>query len=155
MTNPNKALPQCASHGEPQGAEKILDHKWLDPECIEKGCQSLVWKGLYESAVKGRSEFRQAYRDVRATPPGADVREATIKLQARPAEGGDWIDIFPSQLQWMAKEGHDVRALSEDTRPQTDVRETVLESALKEILSISSGAIYRIAERALSEGEKP
>lgn len=33
------------------------------------------------------------------------------RLQARPAEGGDWIDIFPAQLEWMAKEGHSVRAL--------------------------------------------
>lgn len=26
-------------------ADKILDHKWLDPACIELGCQSLVLNG--------------------------------------------------------------------------------------------------------------
>lgn len=43
-------------------AEMALnDYKWLDPECAHEGCQSLVWKGRYESAVKDRREFRQAY----------------------------------------------------------------------------------------------
>ena len=53
---------------------EALDYKWLDPECIGKGCQSLVWKGRYESAslvwkgryesaVKGRADFRNAYRE--------------------------------------------------------------------------------------------
>lgn len=36
--------------------------------------------------------------------------EVQFQLQARPAEGGDWIDIFPSQLGWMAREGFEVRA---------------------------------------------
>jgi hypothetical protein len=34
-----------------------------------------------------------------------------MKLQARPAEGGDWVDIFPAQLSAMVKAGHDVRVL--------------------------------------------
>lgn len=43
----------------------IEDHKWLDPECGMGGCQSLVWKSRYESAVEGRQDFRKAYRDAR------------------------------------------------------------------------------------------
>lgn len=35
----------------------------------------------------------------------------TMLLQARKPEGGNWIDIFPAQLQRMAKDGCDVRAL--------------------------------------------
>jgi len=35
----------------------------------------------------------------------------TMKLQARPPEGGDWVDIFPAQLYAMAKYGNDVRAI--------------------------------------------
>ena len=35
-----------------------------------------------------------------------------MKLQARPPEGGDWIDIFPAQLYAMAKR-NDVRALEQ------------------------------------------
>ena len=42
------------------------DHKWFDPECGQNGCQSLVWRARYEDAVKGRSDFRQSYRDARA-----------------------------------------------------------------------------------------
>ncbi len=34
-----------------------------------------------------------------------------MKLQARKPDGGNWIDIFPAQLGWMAKEGYDVRAI--------------------------------------------
>jgi hypothetical protein len=34
-----------------------------------------------------------------------------MKLQARKPDGGDWIDIFPAQVGWMAKNGHDIRAL--------------------------------------------
>lgn len=61
---------------------KIFDHKWLDPECVETGCQSLVWKSRYEAAVKGRQEFRQALRDERArhqsgrTGAGEALRDA-------------------------------------------------------------------------------
>jgi hypothetical protein len=46
--------------------EALAGHKWLDPECAGKGCQSLIWKSRYESAVMGRSDFRQAYRAARA-----------------------------------------------------------------------------------------
>jgi len=38
-------------------------------------------------------------------------RTPAIQLQARRADGGDWVDIFPAQLQWMAKEDHEVRAV--------------------------------------------
>jgi len=52
----------------PQSADSAPEnHKWFDPECGQKGCQSLVWKSRYESAVKGRQEFRQAYRESRAS----------------------------------------------------------------------------------------
>lgn len=50
----------------PDDIAKVMSYKWLDPECCEGGCQSLVWKGRYESAVKGRADFRTALRDKRA-----------------------------------------------------------------------------------------
>jgi hypothetical protein len=46
--------------------EDVTDCKWLDPECGTKGCQSLALKSLYETAVKGRQDFRQAYQEARA-----------------------------------------------------------------------------------------
>lgn len=57
--------------------DKIFDHKWLDPECVETGCQSLVWKSRYEAAVKGRQEFRQAFRDERKAPQEMDAAPDT------------------------------------------------------------------------------
>lgn len=48
---------------------------------------------------------------------------AAMLLQARPADGGAWVDIFPAQLGWMAKEGFEVRAL--DSAEQ-DMRDTAV-----------------------------
>jgi hypothetical protein len=45
---------------------------------------------------------------------GYPVTVDAIQLQARPAEGGDWIDIYPAQLGAMAKAGHDIRAVEID-----------------------------------------
>jgi Lar family restriction alleviation protein len=67
------AASEWNTRAQPQAGEavasKILDHKWLDSECIERGCQSLVWKGRYESAVKGRKDFREAYKEARSSCP--------------------------------------------------------------------------------------
>ena len=54
--------------------EALSDRKWLDPECGVEGCQSLVWKARYEAAVNGRRDFRQAYREARASQEA--LREA-------------------------------------------------------------------------------
>lgn len=60
---------------------KMEDHKWFDPECGFNGCQSLVWKGRYESAVKGRSDFRKVYREARELSRGAtDALEASRQV---------------------------------------------------------------------------
>jgi hypothetical protein len=45
------------------GPDTRRDRSWYDPECGELGCQSLVWKMRYESAVKGRSDFRRAFKN--------------------------------------------------------------------------------------------
>src|SRR5690606_5294827 len=65
--------------------ERVMSSKWLDPECGEDGCQSLKWKHLYEQAVQGRRDFRQAYRDARA-----QVSEREVVLEV-PREGSDAI----------------------------------------------------------------
>lgn len=46
-------------------AATVTERKWLDPECAEDGCQSLVWRSRYEAAVEGRQEFRAALREER------------------------------------------------------------------------------------------
>lgn len=46
-------------------------------------------------------------------PPTALPPSEIVRLQAR-TSGGPWIDIFPSQLQWMAK-WYEVRADQQST----------------------------------------
>lgn len=72
-------------------AGAVEDHKWLDPECGVKGCQSLAWKGRYESAVKGRAEFRQAYREERAAPPPSPDPVAVKALESLSVQCGNVI----------------------------------------------------------------
>ncbi len=70
----------------------VADHKWLDPECGVNGCQSLIWQSRYESAVKGRQEFRQSYR--RAL---ADNAELVAALE---------------EARWYVTEHHSPKALA-------------------------------------------
>lgn len=56
-------LPLMGETANDQG--EVRAFKWFDPQCREDGCQSLVWKNLYEDAVKGRADFRAAYRKER------------------------------------------------------------------------------------------
>lgn len=76
--------------------EKILDHKWLSPKCIEHGCQSLVLSGQYEAAVKGRAGFRAAYRKAR------DERDALRKAIAAYIEA---LDAEPLSDCWDTESG--------------------------------------------------
>lgn len=43
-------------------AEKIFDHKWLNPACIEEGCQSLI---LQQRIANLEKELGRAYRCIR------------------------------------------------------------------------------------------
>ena len=58
-------IPATGEVERAPGSE-ILDHKYLDPECIGDGGQSLVGRSRYEAAVKGRQDFRRAYREAQA-----------------------------------------------------------------------------------------
>ena len=79
------ALRLAQAEREREGL-KVLDHKWLDPKCIEEGCQSLVLKGIYESAVKGRQDFRAAFRDAKARVEQleAQLRSARAAIASAP-----------------------------------------------------------------------
>lgn len=65
-----------------------------------------------------RCEAADEIERLRATLNSKPTPEA-ILLQARPPGGGAWVDIFPAQLGWMAKEGFDVRALDADEQHAT------------------------------------
>lgn len=53
-----------------------------------------------------RSPAATVSQDISGWPPQFEM----MKLEARPPDGGDWIPIFPAQLQAMAKYGNEVRA---------------------------------------------
>lgn len=76
--------------GALNGVMSPEDHKWFDPECGVNGCQSLIWKGRYESAVRGRQDFRQAYR---AALGDADERHEWRDISTAPKDG-TWVLIY-------------------------------------------------------------
>lgn len=80
------------------------------------------WQG---GKVNGLGDARMILQDALARHPHQPVEDwppqfEPMKLQARPPEGGDWTDIFPAQLEWMAKNGNDVRALAHPLEPATE-----------------------------------
>lgn len=64
-------------------------------------------------ALWNEIERLQARIDAKPTPEA-------ILLQARKPDGGEWVDIFPAQLSWLAKEGNEVRALEGADEQQED-----------------------------------
>jgi hypothetical protein len=89
-----------AAQTDAQGAAPLGEHKWFDPECGANGCQSLVWKSRCESAVKGRKDFRAAYKYVLrklrtaeaqgAAPAGWPPREPTEAMQDAALDEAGW-----------------------------------------------------------------
>jgi hypothetical protein len=67
--------------------------------------------GFVDAMAWQQGEFSRPLYASPAPPVGG------VRLQARKPDGGDWIDIYPAQLKWMAKEGNEVRALEESAPP--------------------------------------
>lgn len=67
----------------PGQIERVMSSKWLDPECGEDGCQSRKWKQLYEQAVQGRRDFRQAYKAAISTTPEPTEPAGVVGLVER------------------------------------------------------------------------
>jgi hypothetical protein len=82
-----------------------------------------------------------------------------VRLEARPADDSqEWTEIFPAQLQWAAKEGHQVRAIETGAPPQpapanASVFEECAEIALEHVGDTDSEA-YGEACRDLAEAIK-
>lgn len=52
------------------------------------------------------------------TNPTGVAQAVTVRLEARPADDSqDWTEIFPAQLEWVAKAGHKVRAIEIASQP--------------------------------------
>lgn len=63
----SQASPGTPTGCRPEGFDpsRLMTAKWLDPQCISNGCQSLLWHERYQDACRGRREFREAFRRVR------------------------------------------------------------------------------------------
>lgn len=57
---------------------KVLDHKWLDPVCVEGGCQSLLIKQLIEALEACMSCL--PCLQVHNWPPGWELKRRAIEL---------------------------------------------------------------------------
>lgn len=114
---------------------RLREHKWFDPECHEKGCQSLVWRGFYETVVKGRADFREAFRKQR--DQAKRLREALRNI----AEGN--LGGLPGQANYARIREVAREALSAHPNA-SDVTEEELERWLfNKGLTLSSRSISR------------
>lgn len=50
--------PKSAAPASPEQPARVQDHKWFDPECHEKGCQSLLYKQWFKELVELAKAFR-------------------------------------------------------------------------------------------------
>jgi hypothetical protein len=87
-------------------APSVMDHKFIDGECHASGCQALVWRSRYESAVKGRADFREVYRKEREArktlEASGDVVEALWLIPE------SFIADFVASRAWTAARNLDV-----------------------------------------------
>lgn len=65
---------------------KIFDHKWLSPECVETGCQSLLLTRRAERAEEVADKYKWQVRDTCARAEKAEA--ALASLRALLAEAG-------------------------------------------------------------------
>lgn len=77
-----------------------------DPADAKAALINILWddKGTFAPALR----LAASLGDV---PEADEAFASTVVLQARKSEADPWINIYPAQLGWMAKEGYEVRAL--------------------------------------------
>ena len=86
------------------------------------GAEGLAQSEAEKAVENIRREFVKALESLRREAPAPEgvAGEPTlaIRLEARPTNGSaDWTEIFPAQLNWVAKAGHEVRAIEAPSRP--------------------------------------
>src|ERR1035438_1292884 len=78
-------------------ALKILDHKWLDQNCINDGCQSLLWasrvaKATYKNelladALKAAGDWIESRQEVSESASGRYVLKMIDQALGEPGMG--------------------------------------------------------------------
>lgn len=126
------------------------DHKWFDPECGASGCQSLVWKGLYESAVDDRlNDHRRAGTDptqhnmdfiehAREDIPAliAEVKRLREENERAWKSFSDAIDYAPGQREAAGRYGFEPGYLQHAWRMGERHDESELEYAIIDALGV-------------------
>jgi hypothetical protein len=79
-----------------QDVETMLSRKWLDPECLHDGCQSLVWKRKFERCDAERDKFLWQVRDTCSRAEKAEAELASLKQQL--AEREEALRVYADTL---------------------------------------------------------
>ena len=75
-----------------------------------------------------------------------------VRLEARPADDSqEWTEIYPAQLEWVVRQGHQVRAI-ETPQPQCGVQSVDDDADIQSKLASIDRAVYRLREWARLEG---
>jgi hypothetical protein len=94
---------------------------------------------------------------IAAQPLSAVAQACAVRLEARPADNSkEWTEIFPAQLEWVAKAGHQVRAIEVAAQPPAAPVETgVSYEAMDAALKMGRPGIERMVEAIAKEtGER-
>ena len=116
MTSPPRSQPDIAGELLPCpfcGPGQSMVDPWYDDvskrwavgcgRCGSSSGRSIHAEGSKEAAVNAWNT---------RAPARCDVQNATVRLEARPADDSEeWTEIFPAQLEWVARQGHQVRAI--------------------------------------------
>ena len=78
----------AAPPAQPNPCAKIFEHKWLDPQCVEKGCQSLAPTAQPLSEAQERAAFDAWFLKSQHAAMGQDWLWAGWQARARGITGG-------------------------------------------------------------------
>src|SRR5258707_991915 len=98
----------CTGTDEPCGCYRLLSQERTEIARLQlankQSMEMADARSIENVGLKAENEKLRATLNAKPTPEA-------ILLQARKPDGGEWIDIFPAQLGWMAQAGLEVRAL--------------------------------------------
>jgi Lar family restriction alleviation protein len=136
----------------------------ITDDMVERACKAYAdatgyyvefHRGLSSPSADGmRKGMRAALKALRREAPAPEgvAGEPTlaVRLEARPTNGSaDWTEIFPAQLNWVVKAGHEVRAIEVPSRPDAGggVREQLAEALAENKALRAANTQLVLAER--------
>jgi len=105
---------------------KIFDHKWLDPVCVETGCQSLVLKHEAERAQELADKYKWQVIDTCKRAEAAEAKCASLQAE---------LDAARKALEPFAHEAAEVESYAPEAFVKMKVRVWELLAARRAALS--------------------